>query len=82
MALIGEQPPHAISEIGRERELAAIIGGNLRLGRVDPGDDGVGLAQSFEPEHFAGEHEAVAGHKLLDEILLHLAEHATRGKER
>ena len=34
MAPVGKQPPHALGEIGRERELAAVIGGHLGLGRV------------------------------------------------
>jgi hypothetical protein len=45
-------------------------------------DDGVGLAQAFEAEHFAGEHETVARHELLDEIFLDFAEHAPRGEQR
>jgi hypothetical protein len=45
-------------------------------------DDGVGLAQALEAEHFAREDEAVARHELLNEPFLHLAEHSPRGQQR
>ena len=82
MAPVGKQPPHAVGEIGRERELASVIGRHLGLWRVAAGDDGVGLAQAFEAQHFARKHETVAGHELLDEIFLDLSEHAAGGENR
>ena len=63
MARLGEQPAHALGKIGRERELAAVIGRHLRLGRMRARDDGVGLAQALEAQHLAGEDEGVAGRR-------------------
>ena len=71
---------HPFGEIGRERKLAAFVGGHLGLGRMGAGDDGVDLAQALEAQHLAGEHEGVAGGELLDEIFLDLAEHAPAGE--
>ena len=73
---LGQQMAHAVGEIGREREFAAVIGRHLGLGRMRARDDGVGLAQALEAQHLAGEDEGVAGRELLDEIFLDLAEHA------
>ena len=79
MFRVGEQLAHALGEIRRKRELAAVIGRHLGLGGVRAGDDGIDLAQALEAQHLAGEHEGVAWRELLDEIFLDLAEHAAGG---
>ena len=67
---------HALGEMRGERELAALVGGDRRVGIAGAGDEGVGVLQPLEAQHLAGEDEGVAGPQLLDEILLELAEHA------
>ena len=57
---IGEDLAHLAREIGRQRKLAALIGGDHRVlcvGRADIGDV---LADAFELQHAAGEAERVA----------------------
>jgi hypothetical protein len=41
-------------------------------------DNGIELAQTFKSQDLTCEHEAIAGHELLDQIFLDLAEHAAR----
>jgi hypothetical protein len=57
-----------------QRELAAIVGGNRRIGIAGTGYEGFGVLQSFEAQHLAGEGEGVADAQLLDEVLLELAQ--------
>ena len=80
MPALGQHEPHAVGQIGRERELAACIGRHLGVGRVGAGDDGVHLAQALEAQHLAGEDERVARRELLDEVFLDLAQHAPAGE--
>ena len=72
-----------LGEIGRERELAAVIGrapwGRSRAARVTTASSS---RMPSKREHLAGEHEGVARGQLLDEIFLDLAEHAGRPRAR
>jgi len=44
---------HAVGEEGRKRELAAVVGRNLRLGLMGSGHVGAILAHAFEAQHIA-----------------------------
>ena len=72
--LIGQQSAHARGEIGRERKLAARVGRHLGVGIVGARDIDLILDQRLVAHDLAAEHEGVAGHQSLDEILLDLAE--------
>ncbi len=76
LARVGEHGAHALGQMRRERELAAFVGGDGRVGIVCAGDEGVGVLQPLEAQHLAGEDEGVAGPELLDEVFLELAQHA------
>ncbi len=68
---------HAGREEGREREFAAVIGGDLRIGAGGGARaDRLVLDDALEAQHLAGEDEGVARHHGLGEILLDLSEHA------
>ena len=79
---LGQDAAHAVGEIGRERELAALIGRHLGIVGVGARDVDLVLDQRLVFQDFAGEHEGVARRQRLDEILLDLAEHAAAARDR
>ena len=82
MLRLGQHAAHPVGEIGRERKLAAVVGRHLRVFGVGARDIDLVLDQRLVFQDFAGEHESVAGHQRLDEILLDLAEHAAAARDR
>ena len=81
-AAVGEDRAHAGGEIGRERELAALVGRHLRIGGGRARDIGLVLDQRLVFQDFAGEDEGVARRQRLDEIFLDLAEQPPAARNR
>ena len=77
-----EQFADALGEIGRERKLAAHIGRHAGILVIGARDVDLVLDQRFVAYHLAAEHEGVADHEILDEVLLDLAEHAPAARQR
>ncbi len=73
LGVIGKDVAHAVGQIRRQRELAALIGGHFRIFRGRARDIGLILDERFVSQHLAGEHEGVARRQRLDEILLDLS---------
>ncbi len=80
-ARIGDDLAHPRGEIGREREFAALIGGDLGVFRGRARHIDLVLDQRLVFEHLAGEHEGVARHHGLDEIFLDLAEQPAAARD-
>ncbi len=73
---------HAFGEIGRERKLAAHVGGNFRRIALRAPNQRLVLGNALQGQYLAAEQERVAGRQRLDEIFLDLAEHAAVTGER
>ena len=76
--IVGQHGAHALGEMRRQRELAAVVAGDDGVARAGAGDERLVLAHAFEAQHLAGEHEGVAGAQLLDEVFVDLAHDARR----
>ena len=77
--IVGEHGAHALGEMRRQRELAAVVAGDDGIAGAGAGDERLVLAHALEAQHLAGQHEGVAGAQLLDEILVDLAHDAAAG---
>ena len=77
--VVGEHGAHALGEVRRQRELAAVVAGDDGIARGGAGDEGFVLAHAFKAQHLAGEHEGVARAQLLDEVFVDLAHDAPAG---
>ena len=82
---LGQRPPlpricqhgtHAHGKVRGERELAALVGGDHRLGVAGAGHVGLGVVQALEAQNLAGKGKGVADAQLVDEVFLQLAQHA------
>ena len=82
LAGIGEQAAHPVGQIGRERKLAALVGRHLGIGPAGARYVDFVFGQRLVAQDFAGEHEGVARHHGLDEILLDLAEQLAAARDR
>ncbi len=78
--IVGEHGAHARGEMRRQRKLAAVVARDHGIAGAGAGDERLGLAHALEAQHLAGEHERVAGAKLLDEIFVDLAQDAAAGQ--
>ena len=78
--VVGEHGAHALGEMRRQRELAAVVAGDDGIARGGAGNEGFVLAHPLEAQHLAGEHEGIAGAQLLDEVFVDLAHDASAGQ--
>ena len=74
---VRQHGPHALGQVRRQGELAAVVGGDDGVARGCPRHEGVRLAHALEAQHLAREHEGVARAQLLDEVFVDLAEDAS-----
>ena len=57
---VGQHASHALGEMRGERKLAALIGGDHRLGVAGARHEGLGVLQALEAQHLAGKRKRVA----------------------
>src|SRR5690606_5584559 len=71
---MGEHAPHTRGEIGRERELAAVIRRDHGRRVVRLRGERLRFGEALEAENVTREEKGVAGGELVDEIFLDLTE--------
>ena len=59
--IVGQHGAHALGEMRRQRELAAVVAGDDGIARRGAGDERFVLAHPFKAQHLAGQNEGVAG---------------------